>query len=378
MPEMIETAAEGKRGTVLYVGGFILPDGNAAAQRVVANAKLFRDIGFRVVFMNHPEAAGSPYIEDYYGFVCYNYPKSEWGVARRIDIDRIKEIVEHRGDVTHIIAYNYPAPSLSKLIKFCRLKGIKCIGDTTEWYRALDVALAKAPFKFLDTFARMRILNKRMDGQIVISRYLERFYQGKVPCVLLPPLVDIRDGKWPSCHEKKADGVSFIYAGKPSKTKERLDLIVDAIVSIPDECAVSLKVVGIDASEFEEIYGISAPDSSRVSFEGRLPHEEVLSLVASSSYSILIRDDNRVTKAGFPTKFVESVTCGTFVICNDNSDLREWVEREGCGFVVNETHLMQQLEAVVRETSPDFDRGVFDYRRFLEAADCFMGSLEEL
>lgn len=378
MPEMIEATAEGQRGTILYVGGFVLPDGNAAAQRVVANAKLFRDIGFRVVFVNHPEAVGSPCIEDHFGFVCYNCPKSEWGVASRIDIDRIEEIVERRGDVTHIIAYNYPAPSLSKLIKFCRLKGIKCIGDTTEWYRAFDVALVKAPFKFLDTFTRMRILNKKMDGQIVISRYLEHFYQGKVPCVLLPPLVDIRDGKWPLCHEKKANGVSFIYAGKPSKTKERLDLIVDAIVSIPDECAVSLKVVGIDASEFEEIYGFSPPDSSRVSFVGRLPHEEVLRLVADSSYSIVVRDDNRVTRAGFPTKFAESIACGTPVVCNDNSDLKEWIDSEGCGFVVDETRLAQQLESVIRKSSPDFDRGLFDYRRFAGDVNQFMGDLEKL
>lgn len=378
MPKTIETATAGSRGTILYVGGFVLPDGNAAAQRVVANAKLFRDIGFSVVFLNHPEAAGSPSIEECFGFTCYNCPKSEWDVASRIDIDRIEEIVERRGDVTHIIAYNYPALSLSKLIKFCRRRGIKCIGDTTEWYRALDASLAKAPLKFLDTFARMRILNERMDGQIVISRYLERFYQGKVPCVLLPPLVDIRDGKWPSCCEKETDGAAFIYAGKPSKTKERLDLIVDAIESIPDEYEVSLKVVGIGASEFKEIYGFSPPDSSRISFEGRLPHEEVLRLVEDSSYSIVIRDDNRVTRAGFPTKFAESIACGTPVVCNDNSDLKEWIDREGCGFVVDEARLSQQLESVIRKPSPDFDRGLFDYRRFVGDVDQLMGDLEKL
>ena len=37
--------------TVLYVGGFILPDKNAAAQRVVGIAKILRDIGYNVVFM---------------------------------------------------------------------------------------------------------------------------------------------------------------------------------------------------------------------------------------------------------------------------------------------------------------------------------------
>ena len=41
------------KGTILYVGGFIiLPDKNAAAQRVVSIAKILRDIGFEVVSIN--------------------------------------------------------------------------------------------------------------------------------------------------------------------------------------------------------------------------------------------------------------------------------------------------------------------------------------
>ena len=37
--------------TIIYTGGFELPDKNAAAQRVLANAKTFRDLGFNVVLI---------------------------------------------------------------------------------------------------------------------------------------------------------------------------------------------------------------------------------------------------------------------------------------------------------------------------------------
>ncbi len=37
--------------TIIYVGGFELPDKNAAAQRVLANAKIFRDLGYNVVLV---------------------------------------------------------------------------------------------------------------------------------------------------------------------------------------------------------------------------------------------------------------------------------------------------------------------------------------
>ena len=33
-----------KDNHIVYIGGFDLPDNNAAAQRVLANAKLFRDV----------------------------------------------------------------------------------------------------------------------------------------------------------------------------------------------------------------------------------------------------------------------------------------------------------------------------------------------
>ena len=36
---------------IIYWGGFELPDKNAAAHRVMANAKLFRQFGYEVVFL---------------------------------------------------------------------------------------------------------------------------------------------------------------------------------------------------------------------------------------------------------------------------------------------------------------------------------------
>ena len=38
-------------GTILYVGNFELPDKNAAAHRVVNNAKIFRELGYRVALL---------------------------------------------------------------------------------------------------------------------------------------------------------------------------------------------------------------------------------------------------------------------------------------------------------------------------------------
>ena len=47
--KICESRKKMKKETVLYIGGFQLPEKNAAALRVVANAKILRELGYRVV-----------------------------------------------------------------------------------------------------------------------------------------------------------------------------------------------------------------------------------------------------------------------------------------------------------------------------------------
>lgn len=363
------------RKSILYVGGFILPDGNAAAQRVVANAKLFSVIGYNVIFLNYSKAATKPRMSCYFGFECFECPWPEWNIASRIDVDRIEEIIFNRRDIACIVAYNYPAISLSRLINLCHQQGIACIGDVTEWYRARDVSLLKIPVKYIDTAFRMRTLHQKMDGLIVISDYLKQFYCKHTKVLLLPPLIDSVDEKWSVTIGRSSDeATKLVYAGKPSKTKERLDLIVDAVNSLSPEFAVQLDIVGVTHEEFRKIYHRSAK-SRRIVFHGRVSHKEALEFVKRADYSVILRDDNLVTRAGFPTKFAESISCGTPVICNDNSDLKRWVEKFGCGFVVDEKRLAQGIAQSIEAEIPCFDRTIFDYRKYYKAAENFLSAV---
>ena len=49
---------------------------------------------------------------------------------------------------------------------------------------------------------------------------------------------------------------------------------------------------------------------------------------------MFLRDDNRVTKAGFPTKFVESISAGVPVITNKTSDLEYHLKNGENGFLL--------------------------------------------
>lgn len=365
-----------KTKSILYVGGFVLPDGNAAAQRVMANAKLFSSIGYKTVFINYTKEVSEPRYTTYCGFECFEFPKTGRSFFSGFDIDRIKTILEARRDIGLVVAYNYLAPSLARLIRVCRQKKVLCIGDVTEWYRARDVAFPKSLLKYLDTTIRMRVLQPHMDGLIVISDYLKKYYGARVPTVLLPPLVDMSEEKWMLSAPLSHDGIKLVYAGRPSKTKERLDLIARAVASLPDTTPIQLDIVGVTADQFAQIYGYSV-DDDRVVFHGRVSHEKALAYVKQADYSIVMRDDNRVTRAGFPSKFVESISCGTPVICNDNSDLKAWIEKSRCGFMVTEESLASDIWHLFCEKPPSFIKDMFDFHYFITQAKKFFEEVEE-
>ena len=64
------------KGTVFYIGGFELPDKNAAAHRVLNNAKIFRELGFRVIFCGIDQNIEQPILEACVvsGFESYPLP----------------------------------------------------------------------------------------------------------------------------------------------------------------------------------------------------------------------------------------------------------------------------------------------------------------
>lgn len=126
-----------KLGVILYIGGFQLPDKNAAAQRVVGIAKGLRDLGFQVVFLNSLKEYSETVVtkKEYFGFKCLEYkrePDIDYLLFAKTTLSMIKQVQPDA-----VIAYNYPAIPLNRIRKHCKKSGIKCFADVTEWY---DVA----------------------------------------------------------------------------------------------------------------------------------------------------------------------------------------------------------------------------------------------
>lgn len=344
-----------EKGTIVYIGGFELPDKNAAAHRVINNGKILKDLNYNIVYIgisksNYTEN-GAQNLNSYY--IEYPSKINEW-INYLSSIKRVVEIIEEQSNVRAVICYNYQALAFYKLKKYCKLKNIKVIADCTEWYNIKENNFLLQIIKGIDSFIRMRIIQKRVDGLIVISSYLKNYYKNK-EIIIIPPLVDIKEKKWnvPVANLRK-NGITFVYAGNPGKHKDKLNIIIESLYEIRQHNNYVFYIVGITKEQFIKYYPKLEKKieklSEKIEFLGRKSHEETLSILKSADFSMFIRDDNVTTRAGFPTKFVESSSCGIPVITNESSDLKNYIEDGKNGFILDiksKIDIIKKLEDII-------------------------------
>lgn len=374
---------------ILYIGGFELPDGNAAAQRVIANAKILVELGHEVQLYG---LSKTPQKEAflYEGLFCRNlsYPSSlkKW-LKHLSSIGDYKPIIqEWKPDV--IIAYNYPAVALWRLLRLARHRGIKVVADCTEWYQARGSFFFNI-IKNADTSLRMRVVQPRLDGMIAISSYLENFYKHHGMKVLfLPPLVDKSNPKWQIAQSQRVDGegIRLFYAGTTSR-KDRLDIVIRTLMRIvsTNNIKVVLDIIGVTDTQFQKTYPEFDQLPSFVRFHGRRPHQEVLNMLVNHDYQVFIREESRVNMAGFPTKYVESISSGTLVLANFTSDLKDYLKAGVTGFPLDisseqalETSLLRAMlvpKEEIQQVRERLDTAQFDYHHYVETTRSFLKSI---
>ena len=355
---------------VLYIGGFELPDKNAAAQRVVGIAKSLRELDYEVIFINSIKKgySGKPLIKSYFGFKTLEYSREnelDYLCSAITVLNHIKKV-----NPSIVIAYNYPAFALNRINRYCKKHGIKCIADATEWYDAKGGNIVHRMIKKIDTEFRMRYVHKQLSGVIAISRYLYDYYKKSVKTVMIPPTVDITDSKWNIPVEKDPGVKTFVYAGSPSATKEKLDVIVATIDELSKTLSVRLNVVGITKDQFINMYSWKSNISDSIKFYGRVDHNEAIRIIRSSDWSIILRENNLVVKAGFPTKLVESISCGVPVLINHFSNIDNYLELYDCIFTGLDNLKDNLIKACNSYYVPNIK--IFDYRMFTKTIGLFL------
>lgn len=361
---------------VLYLGAFRFPDGDAAAARALGIGKALRSVGAIITFggwekegrRQDLQADGS-YKFDGFAYVSHgDIRHGPLSPTRRLvrmmsagsnTLAWLNEQPTRPGDI--VIAYEGGSYFINRLRRWCRLREVQLVLDCAEWYSPQQMRGGRASPAWWNSEISMRWVYPTVHRVIVISAYLEEYYASKGCRVLrVPPLIDLKDPKWaPSVptvnRELPTTTLMLAYAGVPG----RKDLLVNVLKGLEElrreGRPVILNLIGPSRESLER----TVPKLDRcvtglgdsIVFHGHVPQTEVPRRIMESDFTVLLRPDRRYSRAGYPTKVVESLAAGVPVITNRTSDLAMAI-RDGIeGFLVD------------NESSNSFAAGV---RRALE------------
>lgn len=392
------------KGTIIYIGGFDFRDPDAATNMALANAQLFQEIGFKPVLVGQDECLNhntktsiSKKVKNGFDSWSIIYPPTRvnW-VKKLITASCYFKVIENYGDVKCVICYNFPAIAFKKIIKYCRQMNIPIISNCTEWYGKAGVSLIFDIIKKFDTSCRMRILNNEVDGLIVCSKYLSNFYKEK-PVLILPTF---SSQKLIKTKIKENPIPKLIYGGIPFRLnirirdkrimKDRLDKTIKYLFECYKEgIKFQFDIYGLSKNEYlvalpEDKFIIDELRDS-ITFHGRVSNEELANRIREADFTIFIRDANRVTLAGFPTKFTESINLGTPVITTNTSDLEEYLIEGENGFLLDmeEKPAVEKLKKILEMDFPkrykiklrcnQFDG--LDYHRWINSTEIFFETI---
>ncbi len=363
------------KGTIIYYGGFTLPDKSASANRVVSNGKIFDKLGYKTVFIGASEDSfeGLRPVKGYDNMFEHSHPKStkEW-LKHMLSVEHIESVIGKYDDIKKIILYNVPMFTLLKAKKVFSKRNIEVCYDCTEWTKDTDGSLPKRLFKAFDEILISNFAHKAADSMIAISSMMEKKYKSSKNLLILPPLVDINDEIWHQQPENHDGIFEFCFAGIPDGKKESLDKVVQAFCNI-NKKNTFLRIIGITESDFNNIYPESyIPKNVRnkITFMGRLSHRETIKYILSCDCYIFIRRSDKRNNAGFPTKFAESYTCGVPIITTDVSDVGKYIQKSGRGILLKDMTteyiseaMLYQIENKSESKSLDI---TFHYESFVQ------------
>lgn len=330
-----------KRKKIIYIGNFIFPNGNAATLRAFGNAKALICLGYDVVLVSKTEECFIT--KDSNNLFTYEMKENEQPIKNIeyvISFKKFENVIKKFDNVYAVILYNFPTISFLYAINLCKRYGYKCFGDITEYYYSKTGNLLFDFLKNVDSIVRMKYLIFKLDGIISINHLLSNKYRERINVITIPPLVDLDEMKWKSNYVEPSL-LTFTFFGSKSRKKEKeyFSVLLDAFAKL-NHYQFKIIIIGIDRksikNESEVAHHAIHELGDKIIFTGKLDHISTLEHVINSHFSIFYRHVNRATLYGFPTKFVESISCGTPVITNSTGVLKQYYSNDDFGYLLND------------------------------------------
>lgn len=332
---------------IAYVGPVAFPEGGAAARRILGNAKALVAAGYEVVIVSGqaPGEKGADF-DIAPGIRCVStnerdaehLPKAFRYTRYALMGARSRHWLDAQDDLPDaVILYSGYSPYLLQFTGWARRRRIPLLFDAVEWYAAPNaLRFMASPYLWNTEFA-MRVLIRRLDGVIAISRALEGYYRAKgLPVTRIPPLFD-PDEIVASTPAPDPDGrLRLAYSGSPGH-KDLIDIVLECVLDLDaDHGRIVLDIAGVTEEELRQRKPLQRrggiiPDALRA--HGKVSHARSTEIVGQADFTVFLRAVNRVSTNGFPTKFVESLALGTPVITNVTSDLGDHLRDGETGLI---------------------------------------------
>lgn len=318
---------------VLIVTYYRYPDGDAGAVRQHNLAKLYKKIGCDVTIVGMGNS-GLNEIKTYQGIEYTSFRHSNESKLSKLKnilfyTKYLKEMLHSKNkfDVIHIANTNINI--LLWLKNYKRKRNVLLVHDSVEWYSAKQFRMKfLSPSYVFKSIANNCIIDKNFKV-ISISNYLQKHFENKgIKTIRIPIVFDTNEM---SVNHSNNIKLVITYAGSPGK-KDYIEVMLKGISELDQIFVdqIEFRIFGIDENTIKMMC-----NSNSINFEsiknalkiyGRVDRKKVVESLGSSDFSVMLRDSNaRYAKAGFPTKIVESLTCGTPVITNISSDLGEYL-----------------------------------------------------
>lgn len=400
MPSRSRPAAEASPPWIAYVGPIVFPWGQAASRRVYGVARSLMETGHNVVVASGESGPPdvTPVETDSVAASLAHIGLDELPRDGDDRIEKVRKVVLGWGGRTvawldsqprkpsHVVLYGGGAQYMYRLKKWCRQHRVRLIVDVVEWYDPKQFTGGVLGPLHVSAKLALRHQYPRADGIIAISTLLESYYRDRGRrTVRIPPTLDVKSVE-SGTGSAPGGKLRLVYAGTPGKKDLLANIVTGAAMADPDGSRLELAVIGPAAAEVATLLG-RAELPPAVHVLGKMPQHEVGAVLARSDFSVLLRERMRFADAGFPTKFVESLSRGTPAIANLTGDLKFHLTDGVEGIVCPDHSAAGFAEAVRRALTlaPERRREMrhhareqavrsFDYRQYVKPLRQFLGA----
>jgi len=397
--------------SIIYIGNFDFVVFNAQSQLVLSNGKILRDLGYNVLFIGSTtkELSKIPqgnimFIDGFKVYhIQFNKKLNELLNWKEND-KKIKDIIKSStSNVKFIIFYGSPtyAIQVASLINYAKRNRIKTISNLVDISTTSHGKIYERIFKYADIKIKEFLLANFTDGIIAVSKYIENYYnvRKRKHTIIIPPLKDCNTIKKFEYIDRNF--IRFTYAGIPfpvdgrrvdkSSYKDRLDLIIEVFSKVHKlKSNFKLDIYGITASQYLRVIpqhlNILNSLTGNIEFHGLVDAKFISNEISNSDFTINLRDSNRMTNAGFSSKFVESISNGTPVVTTKTSDVTQYLKLGLNGFIVdlsNLNNVINDVKALLEINRSEIyhmkeyclNSKIFDYKNYLSQMEDFLKEL---